>query len=136
MDLVSYIEESVEQKRLLNEASEVDLSKEVFESYMKLFTSLSNAFLMMNNSASIDGDGNVSDQLRKAELAIADVKKKMKVVKNSKDKVTLDSGVKKSLGEITNSLKALKDKIEKSIIPSIAPAIEPVADTTEDDPFA
>lgn len=135
MDLVSYIEESVEQKRLLNEASEVDLSKEVFESYIKLFTSLSNAFLMMNNSASIDGDGNVSDQLRKAELAIADIKKKMKVVKNSKDKVTLDSGVKKSLGEITNSLKVLKDKIEKSIIPSIAPAVEPVDDTIEDDPF-
>lgn len=119
MDLVQFIEESVEQKRLLNEANEVEVTKEIFELYVKVMFSLSNAFLMMNNSSNIDGDGNVVDQLRKTGNALADIQKKLKPMKNSKDKETFDSGLKKSLGEITSSLKSIKEKIEKSIIPNI-----------------
>ena len=123
MDFVQFIEESVEQKRLLNEASEIEVTKEIFELYVKVMFSLSNAFLMMNNSSNIDGDGNVVDQLRKTGNALADIQKKLKPMKNSKDKETFDSGLKKSLGEITSSLKSIKEKIEKSIIPSIV--VEP-----------
>lgn len=119
MDLVQFIEESVEQKRILNEASEVEMTKEVFELYVKVMFSLSNAFLMMNNSSNIDGDGNVSDQLGKTVNALTDIRKKLKPMKNSKNKDTFDTSIKKSLGEITSSLKSIKEKIEKTIVPSI-----------------
>ena len=42
-NLLKYLDEKVEEKRLLNEASEIELSKEVFELYSSVFENLSDA---------------------------------------------------------------------------------------------
>ena len=82
-NLLKYLEEKVEEKRLLNEASEIELSKEVFELYSSVFENLSDAFYDMANKSNVDGNGKVTEDLRKAEVAIQKIKSKLKTISAS-----------------------------------------------------
>ena len=124
-NLLKYLEEKVEEKRSLNEASEIELSKEVFELYSSVFENLSDAFYDMANKSNVDGNGKVTEDLRKAEVAIQKIKAKLKTISASKNKEKLDSTIKKAVGEIGNSLKILKDKVDRDLVPSFEIEPEP-----------
>jgi hypothetical protein len=124
-NLLKYLDEKVEEKRLLNEASEIELSKEVFELYSSVFENLSDAFYDMANKSNVDGNGKVTEDLRKAEVAIQKIKAKLKTISASKNKEKLDSTIKKAVGEIGNSLKILKDKVDRDLVPSFEIEPEP-----------
>lgn len=128
-----YVDEKVVEKRILNESAEMDLTKDVFKKYMQLFESLSDAFSEMNRKENVDGNGNVSDALTKVKLAVDDIKKTLKPMKNSEDKVKFDSSTKKSLGEISNSLVSMKGKIQREIMPSLVSIEKPEIDLSIDD---
>jgi len=117
MNLVELIEAKVLENRLLNEASEVEVTKDIFEMYSKVFENLSDAFNDMNNKANVDGNGKVSEDLRKVEVAVQDIKKKLKAVSNSKSKERFDSTIKKVLGEMAGSLSKLKERVDRDILP-------------------
>lgn len=128
-----YVDEKVVEKRILNESAEMDLTKDVFKKYMQLFESLSDAFSEMNRKENVDGNGNVSDALTKVKLAVDDIKKTLKPMKNSEEKVKFDSSTKKSLGEISNSLVSMKGKIQREILPSLVSVDAPEINLSVDD---
>lgn len=128
-----YVDEKVVEKRILNESAEMDLTKDVFKKYMQLFESLSDAFSEMNRKENVDGNGNVSDALTKVKLAVDDIKKTLKPMKNSEEKVKFDSSTKKSLGEISNSLVSMKGKIQREIMPSLVSVEAPEINLSVDD---
>lgn len=133
-DFVSYLNEKVDEKRMLNEATETELTKEVFELYSVLFENLSDAFYDMSNKSNVDGNGKVSEDLRKAEVAIVNIKKKLRTITNSKSKEKFESSTNKSIGEIANSLKILKKKVDQDLLPLFEVEPEPTfsPDETED----
>lgn len=133
MNLVNLIENEVERKRMLNEASEIDLTREIFELYSTVFENLSDALNDSSNKANIDGNGKVSEDLRKVEVAVGNIKKKLKTVSNSKDKEKFDSNIKKVLGEMANSLSKLKERIDRDIIPHYEQEPEPTINPGEDE---
>jgi hypothetical protein len=118
MDFLQLVENTIEQKRLLEEATEYELSKEVFELYAVLFENLSDAMFDTTNKANLDGNGKVSGDLRKAEVTIKAIKDILKTISGSKDKEKLDPKIKKTIGEIANSLKAIKGRFEDDILPT------------------
>lgn len=122
MDFLQLVENTIEQKRLLIESTEFEISKEIFELYQILFENLSDAMFDTSNKANLDGNGKVSEDLRKAEVAIQDIKKKLKTVSNSKTKEKLDPKIKKTIGEIGNSLKAISGRFENDILPNFQEA--------------
>lgn len=128
-----YVDEKVVEKRILNESAEMDLTKDVFKKYMQLFESLSDAFSEMNRKENVDGNGNVSDALTKVKLAVDDIKKTLKPMKNSEEKVKFDSSTKKSLGEISNSLVSMKGKIQREIMPSLVSVEAPEINLSVED---
>lgn len=130
-DFVSYLTEKVDEKRMLNEATETELTKEVFELYSVLFENLSDAFYDMSNKSNVDGNGKVSEDLRKGEVAITTIKKKLKTITNSKSKEKFESSTNKSIGEIANSLKILKKKVDQDLLPLFE--VEPEPTFTPDD---
>lgn len=132
LNFQDYIDQKIVENKLLNEAAEVDLTKDIFKKYMQLLESLSDAFSEMNRKENIDGNGNVSDALTKVRLCVDDIKKTLKPMKNSEDKVSL-TAYKKSLGEISSSLVAMKNKIQKEIIPNLISVEEPVEDIPAED---
>jgi len=125
-NLLKYLDEKVEEKRLLNEASEIELSKEVFESYSSMFGKMSDIFFYMSNKSNVTGDGDVNQKLRDIEKLCSVIKAKLKTISASKNKEKMDSTIKKSVGEIGNSLKILKDKVDRDLVPSfeIEPELE------------
>lgn len=133
-DFVSYLTEKVDERRMLNEATEMELTKEVFELYSVLFENLSDAFYDMSNKSNVDGNGKVSEDLRKAEVAIVAIKKKLKTITNSKSKEKFESSTNKSIGEIANSLKILKKKVDQDLLPIFEIEPEPTfsPDETEE----
>lgn len=124
-NLLKYLEEKVEEKRLLNEASEIELSKEVFESYSSMFGKMSDIFFYMSNKSNVTGDGDVNQKLRDIEKLCNTIKAKLKTISASKNKEKLDSSIKKAVGEIGNSLKILKDKVDRDLVPSFEIEPEP-----------
>lgn len=132
-DFVSYLSEKVDEKRMLNEATEMELTKEVFELYSVLFENLSDAFYDMSNKSNVDGNGKVSEDLRKAEVAIVAIKKKLKTITNSKSKEKFESSTNKSIGEIANSLKILKKKVDQDLLPIFEIEPEPTFSPDETD---
>jgi hypothetical protein len=132
-DFVSYLNEKVDEKRMLNEATETELTKEVFELYSVLFENLSDAFYDMDNKSNVDGNGKVSEDLRKAEVAIVAIKKKLKTITNSKSKEKFESTTTKSIGEIANSLKILKKKVDRDLLPLFEVEPEPTFSPDETD---
>lgn len=134
MNLVELIEQEQENKRLLLEASETDITKEIFELYATVFDNLSDAFNDSSNKANVDGNGKVSEDLRKVEVAVTAIKKKLKTVSNSKDKIKFDGSVKKVLGEIANSLGKIKERIDRDILPNFEsePEINPAEEGSEE----
>ncbi len=116
-NLLKYLEEKVDERRLLNEASEIELTKDIFDLYAKVFENLSDAFYDMSNKSNVDGNGKVYEDLIKVGKSVNDLKSKLKTVKNSKDKEKFDSSVNKAIGEIGNSLKILKNKVERDLVP-------------------
>lgn len=132
-DFVSYLTEKVDERRMLNEATEMELTKEVFELYSVLFENLSDAFYDMSNKSNVDGNGKVSEDLRKAEVAIVAIKKKLKTITNSKSKEKFESSTNKSIGEIANSLKILKKKVDQDLLPIFEIEPEPTFSPDETD---
>jgi hypothetical protein len=132
-DFVSYLTEKVDERRMLNEATETELTKEVFELYSVLFENLSDAFYDMSNKSNVDGNGKVSEDLRKAEVAIVAIKKKLKTITNSKSKDKFESSTNKSIGEIANSLKILKKKVDQDLLPIFEVEPEPTFSPDETD---
>ena len=132
LNFQDYIDQKIVENKLLNEAAEVDLTKDIFKKYTQLFEALSDAFSEMNRKENIDGNGNVSDALTKVRLCVDDIKKTLKPMKNSEDKVSL-TAYKKSLGEISSSLVTMKNKIQKEIIPNLISIEEPVEDIPAED---
>lgn len=124
-NLLKYLEEKVEEKRLLNEASEIELSKEVFESYSSMFGKMSDIFFYMSNKSNVTGDGDVNQKLRDIEKLCNTIKAKLRTISSSKNKEKLDSSIKKAVGEIGNSLKILKDKVDRDLVPSFEIEPEP-----------
>jgi hypothetical protein len=134
LDFTKYITEKIEENRLLNEATETELTKEVFELYSVLFENLSDAFYDMSNKSNVDGNGKVSEDLRKAEVALQAIKKKLKTITNSKSKDKFESSTNKSIGEIANSLKILKKKVDSDLVPLFEIEPEPAFTPGEDEP--
>lgn len=124
-NLLKYLDEKVEEKRLLNEASEIELSKEVFESYSSMFGKMSDIFFYMSNKSNVTGDGDVNQKLRDIEKLCSVIKAKLKTISASKNKEKMDSTIKKAVGEIGNSLKILKDKVDRDLVPSFEIEPEP-----------
>lgn len=124
-NLLKYLEEKVEEKRLLNEASEIELSKEVFEAYSSMFGKMSDIFFYMSNKSNVTGDGDVNQKLRDIEKLCNTIKAKLRTISSSKNKEKLDSSIKKAVGEIGNSLKILKDKVDRDLVPSFEIEPEP-----------
>lgn len=135
MDLINLVEAEIEKRRLLNEATETEIAREIFELYSVVFENLSDALNDSSNKANIDGNGKVSEDLRKVEVAVGNIKKKLKIVSNSKEKEKFDANIKKVLGEMANSLSKLKERIDRDIIPHYEtepePTIVPGEDETE-----
>lgn len=132
-DFISYLTEKVDERRMLNEATETELTKEVFELYSVLFENLSDAFYDMSNKSNVDGNGKCSEDLRKAEVAIVAIKKKLKTITNSKSKEKFESSTNKSIGEIANSLKILKKKVDQDLLPIFSVEPEPTFSPDETD---
>lgn len=124
-NLLKYLDEKVEEKRLLNEASEIELSKEVFESYSSMFGKMSDIFFYMSNKSNVTGDGDVNQKLRDIEKLCSVIKAKLKTISASKNKEKMDSTIKKAVGEIGNSLKILKEKVDRDLVPSFEIEPEP-----------
>lgn len=124
-NLLKYLDEKVEEKRLLNEASEIELSKEVFESYSSMFGKMSDIFFYMSNKSNVTGDGDVNQKLRDIEKICSVIKAKLKTISASKNKEKMDSTIKKAVGEIGNSLKILKEKVDRDLVPSFEIEPEP-----------
>lgn len=124
-NLLKYLEEKVEEKRSLNEASEIELSKEVFELYSSMFGKMSDIFFYMSNKSNVTGDGDVNQKLRDIEKICSVIKAKLRTISASKNKEKLDSTIKKAVGEIGNSLKILKEKVDRDLVPSFEIEPEP-----------
>lgn len=137
MSIIKYLEEKVDERRILNEASENENVIKVFKLYAKVFENLSDAFSFMNEKENVDGNGKVSGSLRDVEVVIAEIKRILKLHKSGEDKVKFDSDMIKNLGEVKNSLKILKNKIDTRIVPSLdvepEPEFEPTDDETDED---
>lgn len=133
-DFVSYLNEKVDEYRMLNEATETELTKEVFELYSVLFENLSDAFYTMSNKSNVDGNGKVLDDLIVAYKTIDSIKKKLKIITNSKSKYKFESSTNQACGLIGNSLKILKKKVEQDLLPIFEKEPEPTfsPDETEE----
>ena len=125
MDFSELVENEINKKRMLNEATETELSKEIIELYGNLFDALSDTARDCASKATLDGNGKVSEDLRTAEVTIQKIKKILKTVSGSKTKEKLGSDVKKIFGEIANSLEKVRDRFQNELLPKFE------IDTTE-----
>ena len=117
MDFSELVENEINKKRMLNEATETELSKEIIKLYASLTDNLSDAFRDTASKATLDGNGKVSKDLRDAEVTIQRIKIILKTVSDSKTKERLDSDVKKIFGEIANSLEKVRDRFQNELLP-------------------
>ena len=132
-DFISYLNEKVDEKRMLNEATEMELTKEVFELYSVLFENLSDAFYTMSNKSNVDGNGKVVDDLIVAYKTIDSIKKKLKTITNSKSKEKFEASTNQACGLIGNSLKILKKKVDQDLLPIFSVEPEPTFSPDETD---
>jgi len=116
---LEYFERYAEERRIINEATSESLNKEIYTEFGNLFAHLSDAFSMQAKKGSADGAGNVSDFLRKAEVSIQKVKDKVKASSRIKGGERFPGETKKILGEISNSLDKISERITNNIVPGI-----------------
>jgi hypothetical protein len=136
MTLLESVENAIQQKRMLNEATEYENSKEVITEYAALFENLSDTLNDTSNKATLDGNGKVSEDLRKAEVNIIHIKKLLKTITGSKSKERLSGNLKKAFGEMANSLKKIQERFERDIMPEFeqdANVINPDEDVFAED---
>lgn len=131
--LIETIDELSEEKRLLNEATFLSVSKEAFTAMRNVLSSLSDALAMMNKKGTVAGGGNVAGFLREAELSINVMKTKVKVVNKDKAPQKFNKDVKKVIGELELALERVVDRIDSSIIPSLEDVGPSTPEIGEDD---
>ena len=134
MTLLESVERAIDEKRMLNEATEYELSKEVITEYAELFENLSDTLNDTSNKATLDGNGKVSEDLRKAEVNIIHIKKLLKTISGSKSKERLSGNLKKTFGEMANSLKKIQERFERDVLPEFEQDASVIA--PEEDVFA
>lgn len=134
MDFSELVENEINKKKMLNEATETELSKEIIELYGNLFDHLSDFARDVSSKATLDGNGKVSEDLRDAEVTIQKIKKILKTVSGSKTKERLGSDVKKIFGEIANSLEKIRDRFQNELLPKFEIEPEPEFNPSEEIP--
>lgn len=125
----------VDEKRLLTEATAVNTSTEALSALAAVCRRLSETFQKIADTGTIDGDGDVPEILRKAEVAIQVAKNKIKVLSKSKktnsEDLDLASGTKKIFGELAGPIKRVQIRIAKEIIPALNAEVTPVSSSTD-----
>lgn len=122
---LEYFERYAEEKRIINEATSESLNKEIYTEFSNLFAHLSDAFGMQAKKGNVDGSGNVGDFLRKAEVSIQKIKDKVKSSSKIKTDEKFGSDTKKVLGEISNSLDKISERVSNNIVPALIISNEP-----------
>lgn len=131
MDFTQFIDKTIEEDKLLSESTALEVTKKAFIELANVSRRLSESFSIMAKYGNTDGDGDIPEVLRKAEVAIQNAKNTIKTIKRSDDKIEFDSSVKKVLGEIGSSLQKVQARITKEIIPAIS--LSPEEDVTNDE---
>lgn len=135
MRLVNFIEKRLDEQKMLNEATAVEVTKEAYTSLYSALDSLSDAFTWMAKKGTVDGGGEVPGSLRKTEVAIQKAKDKIKASMKEANGEKFEPATKKVLGEIGNSLEKLAERV-KLLVDSLDSAVEEIPVEEPELPFA
>jgi hypothetical protein len=122
-EFTRYIEKRIDESKVLNEATSIQVTKEAYLELHTAIDSLSDVFTLMNKKGVVDGGGMVPDLLRKVEVAIQKAKDKTKVAGKQKSTDKFEPSTKKVLGEIGSSLEKIAERLR--VLAETMDGIEP-----------
>jgi len=122
-EFTRYIEKRIDESKVLNEATSIQVTKEAYLELHTAIDSLSDVFTLMNKKGVVDGGGMVPDLLRKVEVAIQKAKDKTKVAGKQKSADKFEPSTKKVLGEIGSSLEKIAERLR--VLAETMDGIEP-----------